>query len=967
MKLFSEKVNPTFTSSTLNILTVKNFNEVFFDVYEFEINGKTFTAEKVADHNGSPVVDIPIVIGEKEFLAPFILKRGQFLVEFNERNTTYIGSTIVDLPEPDIQIVEEKIDTTEQLPDLFLEQITKTTKTSKMLFDQEVEVTNTNIDHNILVVENYKEVFFDLYEVEINNKIYNTEKISSYKSRPVVNIPIIFEGKEYIAPFVLERGQQEVFFNKNNTQFVKEVKEEKIKLPEIEEESNWSEEIVLEKKEEIIQDVVKARKLAREYAENIKRVKIEEADSFITKKEEKVNALLESTRDELTKEFLSIIDKTANNLKEESKLSNENLSDYVTSFVIKESKKLSKDVELLNENNVKYFEGKIQDLVENIYTNNLTKLINEKDSSNVLKYSKLYKDTKTNLEQLLEKNNLTNNNLIKSFKNKIDSSITILEKSNVNLEDKFEKGLNKALSRVGNVKNVITKEVDNKLKLTENKIADIYEAALSEVNLQIEKRVEEVSFIDDKIEDLKKSTKTVLADTNLNIDIVNKDIDDLKSQKNVLSEKIDEGQRLLDKSEERLKLLTKQSSRESKDIIKDEVSKLREYNNNSVKKIAETIKDTNKNIFKTIQENKISFTSLLEDRLEDTNNTITSLLEDKLNTVDNKFKEHLKFKIKESKNSLLKEVDELRKSFSEQVIIEKLQLPEENQDIDIQDIKEDLEKKISLKFTNELTAIRRYLDSYGGGGGSVAKQFANGGTMEGNLDVTGHILSGGINLLNVLSATGGSEGTVEGVIAGLGLTGGGTSGTVTVNVSAGDGVDATANCLTVDSTVVRTTGAQSIGGAKTLTDDLTISSSLSSNETITTQTIHVSSTTNGFISAGRDLADIFAPTSKIINTTGCADFCAIDTFSAACQSSTKYIMAVKNTGGGGGAQFSEINITTDGGNIGIVEYGINSTREDGVVEYGAICSSGIVSLTAKGLVGSMADFTFNGNRVNLFS
>ena len=121
------------------------------------------------------------------------------------------------------------------------------------------------------------------------------------------------------------------------------------------------------------------------------------------------------------------------------------------------------------------------------------------------------------------------------------------------------------------------------VKLTENKIADIYEAALSEVNLQIEKRVEEVSFIDDKIEDLKKSTKTVLADTNLNIDIVNKDIDDLKSQKNVLSEKIDEGQRLLDKSEERLKLLTKESSRESKDIIKDEVSKLREYNNNSVK------------------------------------------------------------------------------------------------------------------------------------------------------------------------------------------------------------------------------------------------------------------------------------------------------------------------------------------------------------------------------------------------
>ena len=45
MRLFSEKVKPTFTSSNLNILTVKDFEEVFFDVYEFEINGKKFTAE----------------------------------------------------------------------------------------------------------------------------------------------------------------------------------------------------------------------------------------------------------------------------------------------------------------------------------------------------------------------------------------------------------------------------------------------------------------------------------------------------------------------------------------------------------------------------------------------------------------------------------------------------------------------------------------------------------------------------------------------------------------------------------------------------------------------------------------------------------------------------------------------------------------------------------------------------------
>ena len=1073
MKLFSEKVNPTFTSSTLNILTVKSFDEVFFDVYEFEINGKTFTAEKVAQHNGSPVVDIPIVIGEKEFLAPFILKRGQFLVEFNEKNKTYIGTTSFNLPEPEFEVIEEDIVEPGTLPELFLEQITATNKSSKMLFDQEVEVTNSKVDHNILVVESFEEVFFDLYEVKINNKIYNAEKVSTYKSRPVVNVPIIYEGKEYIAPFVLEKGKQEIFFNKNNTQFVKEVKEEEVQLPEIEEKHNWSEEIVLEKKQEIIQDIVKARKIAREYAEDVKRAKIQEANSFIIKREEEVKRLLQSTRNELTKEFLSIIDKTTHDLKEKSKLNNDNLTDYVTSFIIKESNRLTESAELLNENNIKYFENKILDLVKNVYTNNLTKLINEKDSSNVLKYSKLFKETKSTLEQLLEENNLSNKILFDNFKKEVDSNLTVLEKTNVNLENKFERGLNKALSRVGNVKTDTLKEVNSKIKLTENKITDVYKATLTEVNLQIEKRVEEVSYINEKIDNLKKSTTTVLSDTNKNIDTVNKDIEDLKSQKNILNEKIDQGRKLLNESERRLKTLNNESNKENKKLLKGELLKLKEYNNNSTKKLVESIKDTkeyiedtNKNILDTIQRNEISLTSLLETKLEDTNDTITSLLENKLKTVDNKFKEHLKLKIRESQNSLFKEVDELKKSFSEQVIIEKLQLPEKNKEIDIQDVKKDLEKKISLKFTNELTAIRRYLDSYGGGGGSVAKQFANGGTMDGDLNVTGHILSGGINLLNVLSATsgGGGSGDVDGsgtanflpvwsdtetlgnsisfetsssspleacqltVMGDISARGSlsaldvrvgadsirmnGPAGTIVTSGDIQGGGNITAN------TALRSNGGTScfagvavnlcaatplvacgcvrIGQGVTGGSPLTVSGNISAHGSLSAtgagynyfcsrvgigtsapsqkltvaggvSAIGLSAMTanQGFVSAGRDLAEIFKATSSIISKSSLDNGGIIDTFSTSDMKATKYAIQVLS---GNDVHFSDISITTDGTNTGIVEYGINHTTANPFVEFGAFTVSTTVFLTAKQVASAdMEKFSFKGNRLNLFS
>jgi len=98
-------------------------------------------------------------------------------------------------------------------------------------------------------------------------------------------------------------------------------------------------------------------------------------------------------------------------------------------------------------------------------------------------------------------------------------------------------------------------------------------------------------------------------------------------------------------------------------------------------------------------------------------------------------KSHILKLIEESKQSILNEVALIKNNVPTLVTEKTL---ETKGDVDVKNIKTDLEKTISNRFTLELANVRRIIE-LSSGGGSVAQQFANGGTMNGDLTVVGSI------------------------------------------------------------------------------------------------------------------------------------------------------------------------------------------------------------------------------------
>jgi hypothetical protein len=102
-------------------------------------------------------------------------------------------------------------------------------------------------------------------------------------------------------------------------------------------------------------------------------------------------------------------------------------------------------------------------------------------------------------------------------------------------------------------------------------------------------------------------------------------------------------------------------------------------------------------------------------------------------------------------------VDEQKQNLLEHVDKHVVDLIEEKKNDNISnDVRRYIDNKL-IGLTNEIHRQMRIMVDYVGGGGSNAVQLAAGGTINGNLNVTGQYLSGGVSLFSVVSGTPGHE------------------------------------------------------------------------------------------------------------------------------------------------------------------------------------------------------------------
>ena len=488
------------------------------------------------------------------------------------------------------------------------------------LFSEKVNPTYTNSDRNILYVKDFKEVFFDIFEFEINGNNYIAEKVSTYNNYPVVNIPITENNISYNVPFVLKRGKFKIMYNDQTLDSSKSqgiVVEKQKPVDNIPPVATITEnnsvvnanvsvdiisDILQQKKDELVQEIGYERdKIVTEsYLEKEKEL------AALVDKVELSNKTtrdgLEQVREKLVEEFNIATVETKSALTDLNIQAEEHLIKYIKGIVSEKAESLQdsildskKQIDTHVDKEINSLAKELTHVVENNHGQLSTTIASSLDKE----LEKLVKK----VDIAIDKKNVILNETIKAELQSYESELLSVQQSTVELNDVINKTSSKALSRIGNVKKDLSADVTS-----------------------IQKDVTSIQ----------------------------KDVDSLETQLN--------------------------------DKLVQAENNIKEYYDGKLKIVESTI-------FKTVEDS----------------NALRNL-------------------INESKNTILTDVKQIKGTVPKMA----------SADNGAVNIKRDLEKTITKRFNDEIVSIKRLIEM-SSGGGSVAMQFADGGTMNGNLTIVGTI------------------------------------------------------------------------------------------------------------------------------------------------------------------------------------------------------------------------------------
>jgi hypothetical protein len=299
------------------------------------------------------------------------------------------------------------------------------------LFSEEVNPTFTSSRHNILTVESYNEVFFDVFEFEINGTTYIAEKLSVYKGKPVVAIPIVEKDVKRTIPFILLEGSFEVLYNEANHEVVDSVEDQRI-IESIMIEDDVVD-IARDYKEDLLEEVEVAKKHAAEYAERVRLQKIAEANITIEEKKQSIREFFDTSRVDLLEEFNTALINNKQTLENYTEQKHSEIEKYLTSRI---------------ENNFSEF----FDINE--------ERINELDSNVKAAERRVAKDTRSAVSQ-----------------------------QGVVLTEQIKKGVDKALSRVGNIKTTVSdleEQLLERIETVDGSIREYYDTRISNIRDEVD-------------------------------------------------------------------------------------------------------------------------------------------------------------------------------------------------------------------------------------------------------------------------------------------------------------------------------------------------------------------------------------------------------------------------------------------------------------------------------------------------